>query len=426
MQLFCVFLKKISVSALFLAFIVGKTIIWHYFCRILVLWTFQSETDKTIVMRNLFRSLFIIAFMASPLTLSAFTVVIDAGHGGKDYGAVGHYLKLNEKDLNLDISLRLASKIRTAYPEVKVVLTRSTDVFIPLQERANIVNRNNADLFICVHTNSADSRKAYGAEVYILGTEKMEKNLDVAMRENSVIKLEADYQTTYQGFDPNSIDSYIIFELMQNQYMDNSLRFASMVQQRFVGDNNRTDRGVRQAGFLVLLKSACPSVLVEMGFISNKEEEKYLGSDKGKREITEALFNAFAAYYQPGQKADKKQPQQPAADTPEKPEQEAAPAPQTQSNEQPLQQQTPAAQPKQDSKAKPLYTVQIFTSRKVLKKNDSEFKGLKDCFYVRRGEWYKYMHGQYATEAEADAARKSLDSQFKGCFVVPYPDDAQK
>ena len=257
-------------------------------------------------MRHFFRFFFIFSILLSPLTASAFTVVIDAGHGGKDYGAIGHNLKLREKDLNLDVSLRLASKIRTAYPDVKVVLTRSTDVFIPLQERANIVNRNNADLFICVHTNSAESRSAYGAEVYILGTEKMEKNLDVAMRENSVIKLEADYQTTYQGFDPNSIDSYIIFELMQNQYMDNSLRFATMVQQRFVGDNNRSDRGVRQAGFWVLLKSACPSVLIEMGFVSNKEEEKYLGSDKGKREITDAIFNAFAAYYQP--QSDKKQP----------------------------------------------------------------------------------------------------------------------
>ena len=259
-------------------------------------------------MRHFFRFFFIFSLFLSPLSASAFTVVIDAGHGGKDYGAIGHYLKLKEKDLNLDVSLRLASKIRTAYPDVKVVLTRSTDVFIPLQERANIVNRNNADLFICVHTNSAESRSAYGAEVYILGTEKMEKNLDVAMRENSVIKLEADYQTTYQGFDPNSIDSYIIFELMQNQYMDNSLRFATMVQQRFVGDNNRSDRGVRQAGFWVLLKSACPSVLIEMGFVSNKEEEKYLGSDKGKREITDAIFNAFAAYYQPQSQTDKKQP----------------------------------------------------------------------------------------------------------------------
>lgn len=377
-------------------------------------------------MRNIFCSLVLLSLLVFPAGLSAFTVVIDAGHGGKDYGAIGHYLKLQEKNLNLDVSLRLASKIRTAYPEVNVVLTRSTDIFIPLQERANIVNRNNADLFICIHTNSAESRSAYGAEVYILGTEKMEKNLDVAMRENSVIKLEADYQTTYQGFDPNSIDSYIIFELMQNRYMDNSLRFATMVQQRFVGDNNRSDRGVRQAGFWVLLKSACPSVLVEMGFVSNKEEEKYLGSDKGKREITDAIFNAFAAYYQPEQKSEQKT-EKSENKTEQKSEQQLE-------KDQPAQPEAATSEPAKKEPAKeetvkqehPRFTVQLFASRKVLKKNDSELKGLKGCFYVRRGEWYKYMYGEYATEEKAKEACKKLDKQFKGCFVVPMPDDIHK
>lgn len=373
-------------------------------------------------MRNIFRSLVLLSLLVCPAGLSAFTVVIDAGHGGKDYGAIGHYLKLQEKNLNLDVSLRLASKIRTAFPEVNVVLTRSTDIFIPLQERANIVNRNNADLFICIHTNSAESRSAYGAEVYILGTEKMEKNLDVAMRENSVIKLEADYQTTYQGFDPNSIDSYIIFELMQNRYMDNSLRFATMVQQRFVGDNNRSDRGVRQAGFWVLLKSACPSVLVEMGFVSNKEEEKYLGSDKGKREITDAIFNAFAAYYQPEQKSEQKTEQKPEIKDEQKSEQQLE-------KDQPAQPEAATSEPAKKETVKqeqPRFTVQLFASRKVLKKNDSELKGLKGCFYVRRGEWYKYMYGEFATEEKAKEECKKLDKQFKGCFVVPLPGDIHK
>ena len=377
-------------------------------------------------MRNIFRSLVLLSLLVFPAGLLAFTVVIDAGHGGKDYGAIGHYLKLQEKNLNLDVSLRLASKIRTAYPEVNVVLTRSTDIFIPLQERANIVNRNNADLFICIHTNSAESRSAYGAEVYILGTEKMEKNLDVAMRENSVIKLEADYQTTYQGFDPNSIDSYIIFELMQNRYMDNSLRFATMVQQRFVGDNNRTDRGVRQAGFWVLLKSACPSVLVEMGFVSNKEEEKYLGSDKGKREITDAIFNAFAAYYQPEQNSEQKTEQKTEQKSENKDEQKSE---QRLEKDQPAQSEAATPEPAKGETAAPAkakFTVQLFASRKVLKKNDSELKGLKGCFYVLRGEWYKYMYGEYATEEKAKEECKKLDKQFKGCFVVPLPDDIHK
>ncbi len=382
-------------------------------------------------MRHVFRTVIILLLLLTPFTASAFTVVIDAGHGGKDYGAIGHNLKLREKDLNLDISLRLASRIRTAYPDVKVVLTRSTDIFIPLQERANIVNRNKADLFICVHTNSAETRTAYGAEVYILGTEKMEKNLDVAMRENAVIKLESDYQTTYQGFDPNSIDSYIIFELMQNNYMDNSLRFASMVQQRFVGDNNRTNRGVRQAGFLVLLKSACPSVLVEMGFISNKEEEKYLGSDKGKREITDAIFNAFADYYQPEPKKENTQPAQPITTSPESGQPAAVPVGQPKAQEQPKadnqpqpsEQSHPSEQPQAATKDKSRFTVQLFASRSILKKNAPEFKGMTNCFYIRRGEWYKYMHGAFATEEEAKKACRELDSLFKGCFVAPLPDD---
>ena len=165
-----------------------------------------------------------------------------------------------------------------------------------MRQRADIVNKNHADLFISIHTNAAENRKAQGAETFILGTDRMEDNLDVAMRENAVMKLEKD-QTVYQGFDPNSIESYIIFELMQNQYMDNSLAFAEMVQNQFVGTLNRANRGVRQAAFWVLLQSACPSVLVEMGFVSNAEEEKWLASEAGKNGIVNSIFNAFEKYY---------------------------------------------------------------------------------------------------------------------------------
>jgi N-acetylmuramoyl-L-alanine amidase len=226
----------------------------------------------------------------------SFTVVIDAGHGGNDAGAIGHHLKIKEKDLNLCVAQRLASKIQQQYPEVKVVMTRTTDVFLPLQQRADIVNKNHADLFISIHTNAAENRKACGAETFILGTDRMDDNLDVAMRENAVMKLEQD-QTVYQGFDPNSIESYIIFELMQNQYMDNSLVFAELVQQQFVGTLQRANRGVRQAAFWVLLQSACPSVLVEMGFITNAEEEKWLASEAGKNGIVNGIFDAFEKYY---------------------------------------------------------------------------------------------------------------------------------
>ena len=244
----------------------------------------------------IYRFLRMIVLTFSTLSLMSFTVVIDAGHGGHDAGAIGLVKGVKEKDLNLTVAKRLATKIQQNHPDVKVVLTRETDVFLPLQQRADIANKNHADLFISIHTNAAGNRKAQGAETFILGTDRMEDNLDVAMRENAVMKLEDD-QTVYQGFDPNSIESYIIFELMQNQYMDNSLVFAELLQNQFVGTLHRANRGVRQAAFWVLLQSACPSVLVEMGFVSNAEEEKWLASEDGKNSIANGIYTAFQQYY---------------------------------------------------------------------------------------------------------------------------------
>lgn len=252
--------------------------------------------------RNIFIStLNALLLLLIVLPLMSFTVVIDAGHGGHDAGAIGLKMKVQEKELNLTVAKQLAAKIREQYPAVNVILTRDTDVFLPLQQRADIVNKNHANLFISIHTNAAENRNACGAETFILGTERMEDNLDVAMRENSVMKLEED-QTIYQGFDPNSVESYILFELMQNQYMDNSLVFAELVQNQFVGTLQRANRGVRQAAFWVLLKSACPSVLVEMGFLSNAEEEKWLASAEGKTGIVNGIFHAFEKYYQDNNK----------------------------------------------------------------------------------------------------------------------------
>lgn len=371
-------------------------------------------------MAKKFLTLALITLSAS-LVAAPFTVVIDAGHGGKDAGAVGRS-GLMEKNLNLDVSLRLASKIRTQYPEVQVLLTRSSDEFISLQGRADFVNKNNADLFICVHTNAADSRSARGTEVFILGTDKMEQNLDVAMRENAVIKLEADYQTAYQGFDPNSIESYIMFELMQNQYMDKSLQFASMVQNEFTNTLHREDRGVRQAAFWVLLKSACPSVLVEMGFISNSDEEKYLASDQGKREITNALFYAFCNYYKPGEKI--------AQPIEEKPVQvPVAPVVQPANSEQIIQPaQEPQVKPAQEpqntvaSAPKTVWRVQIFVSRTVLPAKDHNFKGLTNYTYRKAGDLYKYMAGEFATREEAAAYKEQIKDKFPDCFITKTTD----
>ena len=204
-----------------------------------------------------------------------FTLVIDAGHGGHDPGAIGRISK--EKNINLKVALKLGKQIRQNCPDVKVVYTRDRDVFIPLNRRAEIANNAKADLFISIHTNSvAKGASVKGASTWTLGLAKSEANLEVAKRENSVILYEDDYKTRYAGFNPNSAESYIIFEFMQDKYMEESVHLASLVQKQFKNTCKRVDRGVHQAGFLVLKASAMPSILVELGFISNREEERYL------------------------------------------------------------------------------------------------------------------------------------------------------
>lgn len=242
-------------------------------------------------------SVFIVAFFCISevgAQNSKFTVVIDAGHGGHDPGAMGKISR--EKDINLAVSLQLGELIATNYNDVKVVFTRTTDKYLTLQERADIVNNNHADLFICIHTNSAQSTSAYGTESFTLGLAKSKGNLDVAMRENSVMLLEDDYKSKYKGFDPTSVDSYIMFEFMQDKYIDRSISIASDIQSHFKNYANRSDRGVRQAGFWVLYRSACPSVLIELGFISNAAEEKFLASSGGQKQLAESIYKAFVSF----------------------------------------------------------------------------------------------------------------------------------
>ncbi len=359
--------------------------------------------------------LFVFALLIS-VSAQAYTVVIDAGHGGRDPGALG--ARVQEKTLNLDVSKQLADLIKQNHPDVKVILTRSTDVFLTLQERADVVNKNHADLFICIHTNAAENKKTHGAETFVLGINKLESNLDVAMRENAVMTLEDDYQTKYQGFDPNSVESYIMFEFMQDQYIDKSLQFASLVQNEFTGTLKRSDRGVRQAAFWVLHKSACPSVLIEMGFISNAEEEKYLASADGKKAITKAIYNAFANYKATLDKkagiasaasqsetatSAKEEPwQKPALDTEEKPWTKEA-----------------------TTKKQPEFRIQIFSARKVLPAGDATFKGLQGCKYTKNGEWYKYTYGAETDYQKILSLKKQISATFKDCFVVAFLGDEQ-
>lgn len=221
------------------------------------------------------------------------TIVIDAGHGGHDAGCLGSSSR--EKHVALDIALKFGKMIETNFPDIHVVYTRKTDVFIPLHERANIANRAHADLFICIHLN-AGGKTAYGSETYVMGNHKTENNLDVAKRENATILLEDDYLKKYDGFDPNSPEANIIFSLYQSQFMSQSLLFASNIQDEFTEYAGRNNRGVKQAGFLVLYKTAMPAVLIECGFLTHEPEEKFLASDKGQNTMAAAIYRAFKEY----------------------------------------------------------------------------------------------------------------------------------
>ncbi|MCU0342056.1 MAG: N-acetylmuramoyl-L-alanine amidase [Spirosomaceae bacterium] len=223
-------------------------------------------------------------------------IVIDAGHGGKDPGARGKIAR--EKDIVLNIALELARKIKTDMPEIKVVLTRASDKFVELHERSNIANRRKADLFISIHCNSIPKGKKSpsGTETFVMGLHKSDENLDVAKRENSVILQEKNYEEKYKGFNPNSPLAYIMLANRQNAYMASSLDFAGKIERQFKNHADRTSRGVKQAGFMVLWQTAMPAVLVEAGFLSHAEEEKYLASDEGQDEIAESIFRAFKQY----------------------------------------------------------------------------------------------------------------------------------
>jgi N-acetylmuramoyl-L-alanine amidase len=222
------------------------------------------------------------------------TLVIDPGHGGSDPGAVGKFSK--EKDITLAVSLKFGELIERNYPNIKVIYTRKDDRFLELYKRADIANKNNADLFVCVHVNASTSSQPFGAETFVMGTDKSGANMQVAKLENSVILKEDNYLEKYEGYDPNDPETHIIFSLYQNANLSQSLLFAQSLQDKFTKSLKRFDRGVKQAGFLVLWRTTMPAVLVELGFISNPEEEKYLNSAEGQEELAIAMFEAFVNY----------------------------------------------------------------------------------------------------------------------------------
>jgi len=250
------------------------------------------------------RQIFLVILTFTPLFLMASMpqtgkkikcVVIDAGHGGHDPGAVSAN-KVKEKDITLKVALKLGKLIESNNSGVKVVYTRKTDVFVELHKRAAIANNNKADLFISIHCNSSKKSEPFGVETWVMGLHKSAANLEVAKKENGSILMEKDHAAKYDGFNPNSAEAYIIFSLFQNMYLNNSLSFANAIQNRFKNNLKLFDRGVKQAGFLVLYKTSMPSVLVEIGFLSNKKDEKYLAGAQGQESLVFSLYQAFLDY----------------------------------------------------------------------------------------------------------------------------------
>ena len=361
-----------------------------------------------------------------------FTLVIDPGHGGHDAGALGAISK--EKNINLAVALRFGKYVEQNLPEVRVIYTRKTDVFIPLNERANIANRANADLFISVHTNALPAGKvARGFETYTLGMHRAKDNLDVAMRENSVISMEKDYQQRYQGFDPRSSESYIIFEFIQGKNMERSVELARMIQRGVCDGANRPDKGVHQAGFLVLRETSMPGCLIELGFITTPDEERLLNNDSRVDDIARGIYEAFAKYKN---KYDKSVSVPYRASDSEDvnipkivPDQE--PAPKTRvvtRGKQPKREEATPEQPKRvEKKVKraevadaPVFKLQIFVGSRNLRKGDAHFKGETDYDSFQEGNLVKYTLGASTNYNEIYRLRKEKLEKFPEAFIIAF------
>ena len=376
-----------------------------------------------------------------------FTLVIDPGHGGHDAGALGAISK--EKNINLSVALQFGKYVERNMPDVRVIYTRKTDVFIPLKERANIANRANADLFISVHTNALPAGKiARGFETYTLGMHRAKDNLDVAMRENSVISMERGYQQTYQGFDPRSSESYIIFEFIQGKNMERSVELARNIQRKVCSGANRPDKGVHQAGFLVLRETSMPSCLIELGFITTADEENLLNDASRVDDIARGIYEGFAQYRNKYDKSisvpyraadtesvsvarivsDKKQeqPERRAENVDTAPrrtvkqvETRATKAKTVQQNRRQNQQDKPAQQKANVADAS-VFKLQIFVSNRTLRKGDAHFKGETDYDSYQEGNMVKYTMGASTNYNEIYRLRKSLAEKFPEAFIIAF------
>lgn len=396
--------------------------------------------------------------VSAPEAAKRFKLVIDAGHGGYDAGAVGAFSK--EKNINLSIALAFGKLVEANCPDVTVIYTRKTDKFVPLQERADIANRAGADLFISVHTNALPGGKiAYGPETYTLGMARAAANLDVAKRENSVILYEEDYKTRYSGFDPNSAESYIIFEFIQDQYMRQSVSLARSIQRAYVRTAGRRDKGVHQAGFLVLRNTSMPSVLTEVGFISTPAEERFLNTKEGVAKMGRSIYEGFLEYrraqggtkallhpYDDGEakknsrKAERDAKRRDAsADVDAETRAAESAAPPAGADNIPAQGEktgrlteetgTAADNPGRLTEDAPRtaagrveYRVQLIASSRKLAKSDASFKGLAPVSYYEEGGLYKYTYGSTGDYNEALRLQREARKAVAGAFVVAFVD----
>ena len=405
------------------------------------------------------------------------TVVIDAGHGGKDPGAISRNGKYKEKNITLSVALKLGELIKSNYPNIKVVYTRSTDKYVELAQRAAIANRNKADLFISIHVNSAKATQARGTETFVMGAHKSQDNFEVCKLENSVIVIEDDYERKYEGFNPGSPESYIIFSLLQNVHQEQSIRYAAKVQNEFSKGPITVNRGVKQGGLLVLWRTTMPAVLTELGFISNAKDCAVLVTKNGQEQFARKLFNAFVSYKKEFESVkeekhlpDSKKPAPQGKPSGVKPVPQgnqggAKPAPQgnaisaSQTNAGNV---APHPQKPQDGKnvapqnsgagkapqggagksvpsggkgvtkdspqggknvaagngAELYFAVQIMSVNRKLGADAPDLKGRKDAKYIQVGSAYKYYIGKYSSWKEAAASLDSVRKTFPGAFVI--------
>lgn len=363
-----------------------------------------------------------------PSEAKQFTLVIDAGHGGHDAGAVGSFSK--EKNINLNVALAFGRYVERNCPDVKVIYTRKTDVFVTLHGRAEIANKAKADLFMSIHTNALpNGHISRGMETYTLGMHRAADNLEVAKRENEVILQEKDYKERYQGFDPNSSESYIIFEFMQDNNMQRSVDLAKLVQQNVCSTANRPNKGVKQAGFLVLRETSMPSCLIELGFISTPDEERLLNNETSIENIARGIYNAFTQYKKSYSSSSSDyrteapvayptQHEPVMADIREMPREQTIPSIPNSPADNATQRK--ASNGNVNGNGNITFKVQIFAADMVLKAKDSRFKGRTDAEYYKESGMVKYTVGNSNSFNEMNNLRKELNGSFPGCFVVAF------